>query len=402
MNTTVDKIKCGQIFILSNDIFSLICEFCGKDYRNLEDFVVHITNHFPEPPTIIKQEVPIKQEDITREEIITEQQDIVNQPDIIIKQEESVPEDSVNEEASVKQQGVVVSDSEDESVLPETTKEKVKENLQEDGSVVTESSQEEWELLSVEDNQSNDDTMQVVEEIPTIRTRGTTNARGIDNTPGDMVKPVTSNAQRPTQLREETVIDLTEETQTNDENTRKTVSNPIYQCKICDLTIYSKFAFQDHINLHTGKQPHQCKICPSNFAQATTLERHIKQKHKHRHKCSVCGRTFGKKCKLDYHFRERHLPDNDPRRFFPCKLCDMKFDRQHKLHTHGSRMHSQKSVVTCDYCKRQFNSLSIIELHMQIHSSSKDNYNCTHCGNKFTHLGPKLRHEQNCKVVNLS
>lgn len=60
-STSITKIKCGQIFILSNGDFTLDCEVCESNCYalGLEGFVTHITNHFSETPMTIKNERPI-------------------------------------------------------------------------------------------------------------------------------------------------------------------------------------------------------------------------------------------------------------------------------------------------------------------------------------------------------
>lgn len=58
-NTQASRIKCGNIFILSDDNFSLICELCEHDFYSFEDFRLHIKEHFPKSITNIKTEDPI-------------------------------------------------------------------------------------------------------------------------------------------------------------------------------------------------------------------------------------------------------------------------------------------------------------------------------------------------------
>lgn len=47
-DATIDRIKCGQVFILSNNSFALTCEFCGDDFNAFEAFRSHIKEHFPD------------------------------------------------------------------------------------------------------------------------------------------------------------------------------------------------------------------------------------------------------------------------------------------------------------------------------------------------------------------
>lgn len=43
---------CGKIFSMANDIFSLVCKFCGDDFQTLENLRAHIAEHFPESPSL--------------------------------------------------------------------------------------------------------------------------------------------------------------------------------------------------------------------------------------------------------------------------------------------------------------------------------------------------------------
>lgn len=54
--TTLVRIKVGQIYILSNNQFSLVCEFCTHGFYNSEDLLEHLTEHFPDSAPTIKNE----------------------------------------------------------------------------------------------------------------------------------------------------------------------------------------------------------------------------------------------------------------------------------------------------------------------------------------------------------
>lgn len=58
-NTEFSRIKCGNIFILSDDNFSLVCEFCEHDFYSFEEFRLHIKEHFPKSIPNSKTEHPI-------------------------------------------------------------------------------------------------------------------------------------------------------------------------------------------------------------------------------------------------------------------------------------------------------------------------------------------------------
>lgn len=46
-NGEIDRKKCGVIYILPDDTFALICDFCGVDSNGLDDLRVHLNGHFP-------------------------------------------------------------------------------------------------------------------------------------------------------------------------------------------------------------------------------------------------------------------------------------------------------------------------------------------------------------------
>lgn len=396
MNSTVEKIKCGQIFILPNDNFSLVCEFCEKDYHKLEDFVVHISSHFPETPTsaAIKQEAAVKQE-MVEPEICAE-----NRTDVLRS----------DEQENLETENNLVIKEETETTPPDACDETLTEVVEDDDSSqapAAESSNEEWELLSVEDDQSSLSTANSdQDDEPTVRAieLQSTGAASIKNTVND-----TSNHKQPQQHHNDIVIDLTEENQPIakkiHENVTFALHNGGFKCNLCDRVIYSKLAFQLHMNIHTGYRPcpirpwprhFNCKLCPEKFTLASALNTHIKKKHTI-HECTQCDKKYRKKPNLAVHIREKHLPDTDPRRYFVCAACDLKFESYSRLNSHNKLVHIQTSVLTCDYCKRQFNTRSIIEQHMQIHLDSNNNGQCKHCGTTFMQISHRLSHESKCK-----
>lgn len=101
----VENIKVGQINILPNNIFVLVCEFCKSDCYalGLEGFVTHITGHFPQQPTTIKNEDPI----IITDSECEEEEAVINHGE----EKEFMPPDitdNVNEAANVNQENMQI------------------------------------------------------------------------------------------------------------------------------------------------------------------------------------------------------------------------------------------------------------------------------------------------------
>lgn len=168
-----------------------------------------------------------------------------------------------------------------------------------------------------------------------------------------------------------------------------------FKCRFCARQWETTKQLSDHENTHTGCRPHKCRICPKTFASHNTLVSHVKLHANDKpHKCSICEKTFARNVELDNHNREKHLPDSDPRRYFPCLLCDLKLKSycQYKRHTRKHRLDIE--TFTCDYCRKQFNRKYSITQHMKVHSAVKPT--CKYCQMEFVYKTSKKKHEQIC------
>lgn len=52
-----------------------------------------------------------------------------------------------------------------------------------------------------------------------------------------------------------------------------------YVCYSCDYHSYNSNNMRKHVRKHTGDKPFTCQFCHANFAENTTLKRHMFLKH---------------------------------------------------------------------------------------------------------------------------
>lgn len=83
----------------------------------------------------------------------------------------------------------------------------------------------------------------------------------------------------------------------------------------------------------------------------------------------ICEKKYVGNFLLDNHMRERHLPNSDPRRYFPCRLCNVKLKSYNQFKRRSKKSPKKKTLLdniirhmgahspirpTCNYCQKEF------------------------------------------------
>lgn len=348
ISTGTTRRKCGQIFFLSDDNFSLICEFCGDDFLTFEDFRPHVTEHFPKSPLNIKLENSISCGSDNESDPLTIHKDFKG----ILKEETPTAE------------CIVFAGAPGPSRLYDNQYTEAIAYNQQIDEVQSERS---W-VHPTRSNENNEEIteIKVKQEIFTINT--------IEDQPDEIF-----GYSEPKNVHLNPVV------------RRET----IFKCNFCSKTLMGSKARKDHENTHTSKRPYECTMCPRTFSIYTALLSHTRyHKNDMRFKCSMCEERFDRKYSVDNHIREVHLPDSDPRRYFPCKVCDSKFKSYSQLSWHRQTLHRENTeLLTCDYCQKQTTRKIYMVLHMKVHADRKI-FKCQYCNKKFSTSGGKWRHEK--------
>lgn len=420
--TKFARIKCGQIFISVNDIFSLICHFCLDDFHTLEEFRVHLAEHFPESPMNIKNEDSISIGSACDECNSSSHKDTRCDFANILQQDYHRSESTVD----VAVEGIIRPILYEKDTIE--CEKSVKNEPNESGEVqaITEhttnltSSDEEparryklrkrvvhvpWTINSFYDTDSDgrdysNETkisksiaasagQECVNHAATTTTTQMNNKikckfcnKSFRSTRERMEHENTHTGHRPYVCRVccksfAAVSNLRKHLNRHaapGEIQEKRVgrSNPKIsrKCSFCGKICIGTRERYEHENIHTGKRPHACTICPQTFASSPNLLRHIKlHTDDRRHKCTVCKKRFVTKSKLEIHTKERHLKDTDPHRYFPCGQCDAKFKTYARMYVHRRIHRKNTAVFICYYCDKEFPRREYIARHMQnIHS----------------------------------
>lgn len=369
-----DKIKCGQIYILSTDNFSLICEFCAGEYFTLPDLHSHLDEHLLRTPINIKKEDSISCG--SDSECVPLDKTNVNMTDI-----ENFLEIPVNSDC--------------ESIPPE-----LHDYMMDFKDVVKYEADSEATSSKLYYNQYKDKIIQSEQNVG--------QQLGNENDIEPKEKKDADTNRQPKRVRKKKMNDISTDNKSNCFEKRNSIElppNPIprksasreLECRYCCKKIKGKRERDEHENTHTGNRPYVCRICSRTFASSANLFSHLQwHENDRKYQCSLCDTSFVRRARFDDHTREKHLPDTDPRRYFPCQQCDAKLQSRSKLQLHRRTHRKYSDYFYCDHCPKNFNMKIKLVDHMVVHSGVK-RYACKFCNLKFLHRSDYYKHQRKCK-----
>ncbi|CAK1554429.1 unnamed protein product [Leptosia nina] len=175
------------------------------------------------------------------------------------------------------------------------------------------------------------------------------------------------------------------------------------RCKSCDLEIRSFDEMKHHIDicLRLGcrwnqlpfkleKDQLDCPICKKTFLNFVTLNTHMNE-HYPNHTCESCGKAFASRSRLRGHLRTHEIGN------FPCRFCDLVFDKVTKRENHVSKEHKSGIRYVCKRCNISLTSFYARQKHLaEVHNEELKRYKCKACTQSYItpgHLSSHVRRD---------
>lgn len=264
--TEINRIKSGEIFVLSTDYFSIVCKFCVNEFRTLDDVRVRLSLHFPELPMNFKEEEsisctsdckPIPLDDNVSENLIDSSDE--SQPNTFVE-DSSRP---LNELEIIKR----------ESIEPKQA----------------------FKLQPTSENEKQNKYNQKVHEkaLKTIVEK----SGPLAFSSNDEQQKMTSNEKK-----------------------------AVHKCLVCNKIFARKSPLNDHTREHLpDSDPRRffpCKLCGNKFKSRHQLNSHLQKHRKGRNSfiCDICQTTFKTKQSLRY-----HLIMHSGVKPYKCQHCQIPF-----------------------------------------------------------------------------
>lgn len=167
------------------------------------------------------------------------------------------------------------------------------------------------------------------------------------------------------------------------------VNREFFECHVCDKSYDKKF-YKIHMQSHSDAPKHHCTICNKKFANANSLEMHIKahQEVKYPDKknkkgvnssgfeCGYCGKVFARP-----HEKVKHERIHTGEKPHVCEVCGKSFRVSYCLTLH-MRTHTGARPYVCPHCNKRFKAHSVYNHHLQTHSDNRP-YQCPFCPKAF-------------------
>lgn len=160
----------------------------------------------------------------------------------------------------------------------------------------------------------------------------------------------------------------------------------------CNKSFPCQSKLQDHLNVHLGIKPFECKICEKSFYSKKYLRAHQEIHENSVLECPNCLVKFNRKSNLKRHMKTCQTVHR-------CQVCSKVYKKKGALETHVQEKHTKKvreskierKLVSCPFCQAEYKGASNCQAHIRaVHE--KVRYSCDKCDRSFAYNSTLQRH----------
>ena len=172
------------------------------------------------------------------------------------------------------------------------------------------------------------------------------------------------------------------------------IQNQVEVCEICGVSLQTKSALMQHLNVHSCIKPYQCNECDFRTCHKTSLSLHLKKHMREKgvevHICELCGKSFNS----GFHLKEHKLIIHEGKKNrHECKTCGMTFTWISTLARHNAKLHkANREETTCKVCGYVASFKNELRKHERAHKVGE--FSCRYCGKILKHSSTHEAHER--------
>ncbi|XP_068627148.1 uncharacterized protein [Battus philenor] len=146
---------------------------------------------------------------------------------------------------------------------------------------------------------------------------------------------------------------------------RNHASLPEYKCDVCDKQFSDSSNYAKHRKVHNFYS-YECDMCGGKFRAQASLIKHLLLHEQEPEKCKICAATFFSKSKLRAHMKQHRITT------YPCYICKKRFESLRDKWDHLWLRHKLRNVAAdCPICHQSFRKINDVKHHMK----EKHSYN---------------------------
>ncbi|CAH1781336.1 unnamed protein product [Owenia fusiformis] len=181
-----------------------------------------------------------------------------------------------------------------------------------------------------------------------------------------------------------------------DQHVALTHKEKTHQCQICNKMFANHHKLKRHLSFHLDIRKFPCLDCDFKFKTSQALKRHSWVHNKEDPvTCELCGKRVADNGRLNEHINRKH--NDQPKKVFPCDLCEVKLSSKTSLLEH-KRRHLGLKPFQCPDCDKKFSDARSLRSHSATHSDKRE-FKCGHCSKDFKWLSNLKEHIDDMHTV---